>query len=119
MQHIIPPQFFLMIRRPPKSTLFPYTTLFRSNSQSNLTPTFHFAYWPCNSPISHVIFSALEDATHNSSPNHPSLEKMRENHLAPAKNPNLPKQSEQPHPHLPLCLLALQFTHFPRHFLCS
>src|SRR5476649_2219527 len=24
---------FLMIRRPPRSTLFPYTTLFRSNSQ--------------------------------------------------------------------------------------
>src|SRR2546429_3600301 len=24
--------FFLMIRRPPRSTLFPYTTLFRSNS---------------------------------------------------------------------------------------
>src|SRR2546427_11905162 len=23
--------FFLMIRRPPRSTLFPYTTLFRSN----------------------------------------------------------------------------------------
>src|SRR3954464_12714512 len=31
----VPPRhaffFFLMIRRPPKSTLFPYTTLFRSN----------------------------------------------------------------------------------------
>src|SRR2546427_3799406 len=27
--------FFLMIRRPPRSTLFPYTTLFRSQS---LTP---------------------------------------------------------------------------------
>src|SRR3712207_9242699 len=30
--------FFLMIRRPPRSTLFPYTTLFRSyllNSQNN------------------------------------------------------------------------------------
>src|SRR5256885_16967227 len=26
--------FFLMIRRPPRSTLFPYTTLFRSRSQS-------------------------------------------------------------------------------------
>src|SRR5690349_22022630 len=26
----IPPVFFLMIRRPPRSTLFPYTTLFRS-----------------------------------------------------------------------------------------
>src|SRR3954462_13376228 len=25
------PLFFLMIRRPPRSTLFPYTTLFRSN----------------------------------------------------------------------------------------
>src|ERR1039458_10600572 len=26
--------FFLMIRRPPRSTLFPYTTLFRSQSAS-------------------------------------------------------------------------------------
>src|SRR3712207_9579170 len=26
--------FFLMIRRPPRSTLFPYTTLFRSNPLS-------------------------------------------------------------------------------------
>src|SRR2546425_8521242 len=26
--------FFLMIRRPPRSTLFPYTTLFRSRIQS-------------------------------------------------------------------------------------
>src|SRR5437016_12387408 len=28
--------FFLMIRRPPRSTLFPYTTLFRSRIQSIL-----------------------------------------------------------------------------------
>src|SRR3712207_8600539 len=28
--------FFLMIRRPPRSTLFPYTTLFRSNPQVKL-----------------------------------------------------------------------------------
>src|SRR4051795_7562739 len=27
--------FFLMIRRPPRSTLFPYTTLFRSELQSH------------------------------------------------------------------------------------
>src|SRR5256884_6420794 len=26
--------FFLMIRRPPRSTLFPYTTLFRSNTEN-------------------------------------------------------------------------------------
>src|SRR3712207_9423417 len=29
--------FFLMIRRPPRSTLFPYTTLFRSPSRSART----------------------------------------------------------------------------------
>src|SRR5947208_11720616 len=29
--------FFLMIRRPPRSTLFPYTTLFRSRYNSNGT----------------------------------------------------------------------------------
>src|SRR4051812_15912599 len=31
--------FFLMIRRPPRSTLFPYTTLFRSNAKGALTYT--------------------------------------------------------------------------------
>src|SRR5438309_6946958 len=29
--------FFLMIRRPPRSTLFPYTTLFRSHSGQDTT----------------------------------------------------------------------------------
>src|SRR2546430_14149061 len=33
--------FFLMIRRPPRSTLFPYTTLFRSISSS---------CWPVTAP---------------------------------------------------------------------
>src|SRR3712207_7056832 len=30
--------FFLMIRRPPRSTLFPYTTLFRSTHAARRTP---------------------------------------------------------------------------------
>src|SRR3712207_7573462 len=30
--------FFLMIRRPPRSTLFPYTTLFRSLEEADLHP---------------------------------------------------------------------------------
>src|SRR5438874_9180090 len=30
--------FFLMIRRPPRSTLFPYTTLFRSLFRATLQP---------------------------------------------------------------------------------
>src|SRR5258708_31974169 len=42
----IPPLFFfLMIRRPPRSTLFPYTTLFRSTySSGSGTATLTFAY---------------------------------------------------------------------------
>src|SRR6266496_4961030 len=39
--------FFLMIRRPPRSTLFPYTTLFRSSDASSADrrgPT-PFTYW--------------------------------------------------------------------------
>src|SRR5689334_25443475 len=30
--------FFLMIRRPPRSTLFPYTTLFRSHAACDVSP---------------------------------------------------------------------------------
>src|SRR2546430_4004614 len=31
--------FFLMIRRPPRSTLFPYTTLFRSRARHRCDPS--------------------------------------------------------------------------------
>src|SRR5205807_9206464 len=34
--HSLFPFFFLMIRRPPSSTLFPYTTLFRSYAAASL-----------------------------------------------------------------------------------
>src|SRR5476651_1148366 len=36
--------FFLMIRRPPRSTLFPYTTLFRSASMHTAAPDFRL-FW--------------------------------------------------------------------------
>src|SRR3712207_8600299 len=36
--------FFLMIRRPPRSTLFPYTTLFRSRVHRPCYPK--IGYWP-------------------------------------------------------------------------
>src|SRR5690348_18298942 len=32
--------FFLMIRRPPRSTLFPYTTLFRSRQSVQINPNY-------------------------------------------------------------------------------
>src|SRR2546422_5426643 len=34
----VPLFFFLMIRRPPRSTLFPYTTLFRSVAAGGIPP---------------------------------------------------------------------------------
>src|SRR3712207_7857257 len=35
--------FFLMIRRPPRSTLFPYTTLFRSDERKEGTARYNVA----------------------------------------------------------------------------
>src|SRR5258708_39838643 len=37
--------FFLMIRRPPRSTLFPYTTLFRSLSKHEYINAFGIDAW--------------------------------------------------------------------------
>src|SRR5437762_12800823 len=42
--------FFLMIRRPPRSALFPYTTLFRSSCSSS---------WDCRSPASGAARTAV------------------------------------------------------------
>src|SRR5690349_22251577 len=36
--YLLPFFFFLMIRRPPRSTLFPYTTLFRSGAGDRRPP---------------------------------------------------------------------------------
>src|SRR3990172_8226697 len=45
--HLLFPLLFLMIRRPPKSTLFPYTTLFRSGIDSTPWKRQMWAYsWP-------------------------------------------------------------------------
>src|SRR5947208_9355169 len=38
--------FFLMIRRPPRSTLFPYTTLFRSVNGCMRAPALPSCRWP-------------------------------------------------------------------------
>src|SRR3712207_8494094 len=56
--------FFLMIRRPPRSTLFPYTTLFRSSPRSRSAPT-----WP----VGPVCCSLASAACHD----HPSRDRPR------------------------------------------
>src|SRR5260370_41219805 len=47
--------FFLMIRRPPRSTLFPYTTLFRSRRRHHDRPAMRVG------PAGHCACGALGD----------------------------------------------------------
>src|SRR5258708_25170978 len=57
--------FFLMIRRPPRSTLFPYTTLFRSG-KANFPSTYR-----CSTTIVCAIFARSEEHTSElQSPDH-------------------------------------------------
>src|ERR1039458_6625591 len=53
--------FFLMIRRPPRSTLFPYTTLFRSNRQAQAR------HCSRNGPLCDAILSDRKSTRLNSS----------------------------------------------------
>src|SRR3712207_8162309 len=69
--------FVLMIRRPPRSTLFPYTTLVRSQAISS--PSYpqlaasratsskgRSAHWPVNSVIGRRIDGSLRSEEHTS-----------------------------------------------------
>src|SRR2546427_4607135 len=51
--------FFLMIRRPPRSTLFPYTTLFRSDPRQLRPP---HARWGKGMPDLHSDAAARDSA---------------------------------------------------------
>src|SRR5437870_10739687 len=54
--------FFLMIRRPPRSTLFPYTTLFRSSNSA--CPSLSVFFSPRSTVCSlRVFFSRSEEHT--------------------------------------------------------
>src|SRR3990167_8329738 len=43
--NLVCPLFFLMIRRPPRSTLFPYTTLFRSSASWKTPASLWLVRW--------------------------------------------------------------------------
>src|SRR2546430_6141314 len=49
--------FFLMIRRPPRSTLFPYTTLFRSTADGKSVPIIMGSY---GIGVERIITAAIE-----------------------------------------------------------
>src|SRR6266581_5226719 len=89
--------FFLMIRRPPRSTLFPYTTLFRSRSSS---PELHA---PFDRPHAFPTIRDRKSTRLNSS--HPSisyavfcLKKKNKNYLLPQRQTNPKIQKTQPQP---------------------
>src|SRR5689334_24010999 len=64
--------FFLMIRRPPRSTLFPYTTLFRSRLRQNcLTAQDHRRQWlhcarPCRAQSAKKPMTCCRSEEHTS-----------------------------------------------------
>src|SRR6266403_4923491 len=55
--------FFLMIRRPPRSTLFPYTTLFRSPRRRRTRPRAVPSPSPCGGRCSRGSRSRSEEHT--------------------------------------------------------
>src|SRR5437870_12535026 len=56
--------FFLMLRRPPRSTLFPYTTLFRSNVAPRPELSVTHKRPPCDSMRSEEHTSELQSRGH-------------------------------------------------------
>src|SRR5690606_42104112 len=52
--------FFLMVRRPPRSTLFPYTTLFRSCAAPVRHRRWRPVQWPCGKTYPRLLWSPPE-----------------------------------------------------------
>src|SRR3712207_6969186 len=62
--------FFLMIRRPPRSTLFPYTTLFRSRDPTSCAVGHRRARLPAQPVRARIAFG--QDGGHRRSEEHTS-----------------------------------------------
>src|SRR5260370_40867171 len=73
--------FFLMIRRPPRSTLFPYTTLFRSAREAAPPPASRHPHWQTRHGRSEEHTSELQ--SHLNLVCRLLLEKKKKGHLTP------------------------------------
>src|SRR5438093_6792654 len=58
--------FFLMIRRPPRSTLFPYTTLFRSTAEAPLVLVLEDLHWSDTATVDLVSLQCRRSEEHTS-----------------------------------------------------
>src|SRR5256886_5898431 len=88
--------FFLMIRRPPRSTLFPYTTLFRSRQEPG-RPRGHDAQ-----PAQVTQVTQYRSEEHTSELQSQSnlvcrllLEKKKKNHKTHTSDPQLPPRAKR------------------------
>src|SRR5258705_1905310 len=61
-----PTSFFLMIRRPPRSTLFPYTTLFRSPSDMVASTSLATSARVCAASVGLRLRPSCRSAEHTS-----------------------------------------------------
>ena len=78
--------FFLMIRRPPRSTLFPYTTLFRSNARTcQAEPVFIRAH------VKAVLENGF-DAGPNRTPQRAASNMPGEGNVDPGRAPDISRQ---------------------------
>src|SRR3989338_5290554 len=70
--HLLFPLLFLRIRRPPRSTLFPYTTLFRSTGTSGLC--YDFQYRPtCHTCLCGLLQQQLDRKSTRLNSSHSSI----------------------------------------------
>src|SRR3954467_89975 len=80
--------FFLMIRRPPRSTLFPYTTLFRSSTRLNSSHTIiSYAVFWCSDVCSRSEEHTSELRSHDNLVCRLLLEKKKKAARQPALRP--------------------------------
>src|SRR2546422_6296845 len=82
-----------MIRRPPRSTLFPYTTLFRSHLRPRRRPRHHPRTWErlsCRSPRAQPARASRLPQFRYACPS-PLLAALRELELLPVPTENAPR----------------------------
>src|ERR1043165_8257037 len=95
--------FFLMIRRPPRSTLFPYTTLFRSGRKDSVALVEETREFVCNL----VTWDLREAMNVTAAPFQRGIDEMREAGLTPAPSRLVkpPRVAEAP------CALECKWLH--------